>query len=87
MIYLSYDPADLPENQRHANPETIKRVRAAVAHIVESERRRQAEGLIRSWDLDREDLDIAAASLGVPPMSDEEWNAIRAGRGDLRRGV
>ncbi|MEU8270772.1 hypothetical protein AB0B89_26900 [Sphaerisporangium sp. NPDC049002] len=79
MLYPSYDPATLSEDQRRANPETVKRVRAAVADIVENERRRQqAESLIHCcWDLEREELDRAAGALGIPPMSDEEWSAIK----------
>ncbi|GAA3791804.1 hypothetical protein GCM10022226_08500 [Sphaerisporangium flaviroseum] len=79
MIYPHCDPADLPDDQRHANHETTKRVLAAVADILESERRRcQAAGLIQSWQLSRADLDRAAASLGLPPISDEECSATQA---------
>ncbi|MEO3811230.1 hypothetical protein ABGB17_19735 [Sphaerisporangium sp. B11E5] len=77
--YIRHDP---PEDQRQANPDTVKRVRSAVADIVETERRRhRAEGLVHSWDLNREDLDKAAVSLGIPPVSDEEWGTILAARG------
>jgi hypothetical protein len=83
MIYPHYDPADLPDDQRQANPETTKRVLAAVADILESERRRcQAAGLIQLWQLSRGDLDRAAASLGLPPISDEEWSVIHATHDD-----
>ncbi len=81
MLYPRYDPADLPDEQRHANLNTVRRARLAVAFLVESQRqRRQAEGLIHSWGLDREALDKAAASLAIPPMSDEEWQAIEETR-------
>ncbi|WP_214416695.1 hypothetical protein [Sphaerisporangium fuscum] len=79
MFY--YLPRDVPQDQRQANPETVKRVRSAVAQIVENERRRRhAEGLMRAWDLDRDGLDKAAVSLGIPPVSDEEWTVIQAAR-------
>jgi hypothetical protein len=64
------------------NRQTIDRLRAAVALIVESERQRRcAEGLMHCWRLSRVDLDEAARALGTPPISDEEWNAIQDGRG------
>ncbi|WP_405148058.1 hypothetical protein OG589_09790 [Sphaerisporangium sp. NBC_01403] len=77
MIFPVYDRSDVPEEQRHANLETVRRVSKVVAGMVEAERRRRlAEGFITSWHLDREELDEAAAALGIPPLQDEEWDAI-----------
>ncbi|MCW2876079.1 MAG: hypothetical protein JWQ95_179 [Sphaerisporangium sp.] len=77
MIFPAYDRADVPEDQRQANLETVRRVREVVAELVDAEgRRRRAEGLITSWSLDRDELDQAAAALGIPPLQDEEWDAI-----------
>jgi hypothetical protein len=65
-------------HERDAVRRTAARAVEAVATIVQGERtRRHSAGLVRVWDLSREDLDEAASSLGVPPMSDEEWDAIR----------
>ncbi|MEV7967636.1 hypothetical protein AB0O34_16855 [Sphaerisporangium sp. NPDC088356] len=78
MIFPVYERSGVPEDQRHANLETVRRVRKVVAGLVETERRRRrAEGVIVSWDLDRDELDEAAAALGIPPLRDEEWEAIR----------
>jgi hypothetical protein len=64
------------------NHRIMERVRAAMTLIVASERqRRRAENLMHCWRLNRADLDDAARSLGTPPVSDEEWNAIQDGRG------
>ncbi|GAA3817510.1 hypothetical protein GCM10022226_42640 [Sphaerisporangium flaviroseum] len=77
MIFLPYGRAEVPEEQRHANLETVRRVRDVVSGLVEDGRqRRRAEGLITSWSLDRDELDEAAAALGIPPLRDEEWDAI-----------
>ncbi|MEU8270566.1 hypothetical protein AB0B89_25835 [Sphaerisporangium sp. NPDC049002] len=81
MIFPVYDRSGVPEEQRHANLETVRRVRKVVADLVEAERRkRRAEGFIASWDLGREELDEAAAALGLPPLQDEEWEAIHGSR-------
>ncbi|WP_248963095.1 hypothetical protein [Sphaerisporangium perillae] len=77
MIYSAHEHAEIPEGQRHANLETVRRVRETVSELVGAERRRrQAAGLIISWSLDRQQLDEAAAALGLPPLQDEEWQAV-----------
>ncbi|MDH2430680.1 hypothetical protein [Sphaerisporangium sp. TRM90804] len=77
MLYPAYDPGDLPEAQRQANLETVRRVREVVAELVRAERRRRhTEDLLSSWSLDRDELDRAATSLGMPPLRDEEWEAL-----------
>lgn len=76
MIFPVYDRFDVPEEQRHANLETVRRVRGVVARLVESERRQRARGLVSAWCLDRDGLDEAAVALGLPPLLDDEWEAI-----------
>ncbi|MFC4536336.1 hypothetical protein [Sphaerisporangium dianthi] len=80
MMHPGYGGPDIAESQRHANLETVRRVRETVAELVGAERRRrQAEGLMVSRDLDRRRLDEAAAALGLPPLLDEEWDAVNGG--------
>ncbi|MEO3814117.1 hypothetical protein ABGB17_34400 [Sphaerisporangium sp. B11E5] len=83
------DAAEAPDGLRErgrVNRGSVRRVRAAMALIVASERqRRRAECLMHCWRLNRAGLDEAARALGTPPVSDEEWNAIQDGRG-ARRG-
>ncbi|MBB5130567.1 hypothetical protein HNP84_000255 [Thermocatellispora tengchongensis] len=81
----TWDPADLPprtEEQIRATRETVARVGAALAVIVAREGDKQAVDVVRRWDLSRPGLDEAARSLGIPPVSDEEWEIIKDRRGD-----
>ena len=55
---------------------TVARVREAVAEIVARERR-HSQGLIAGDRLSRDGLDAATESLGMPPVSDQEWWDLR----------
>jgi anti-sigma regulatory factor (Ser/Thr protein kinase) len=67
-------------NRREPTEEQVRAVRETsatacrtVADSVEADRRhQQARRLIERWNLDREGLDQAAASFGIPPLADEE---------------
>ncbi|MFC4587162.1 hypothetical protein [Sphaerisporangium corydalis] len=77
MIFPGHGNGEIPEEQRHANLETVRRVRRVVADLVEAERRRgRAERLMTSWGLDRDELDEAAGALGIPALRDDEWESI-----------
>ncbi len=55
---------------------TVARVKAALADIVTRECQR-SQGLIAGGRLSRTGLDAAAESLGIPPVSDEEWRDLQ----------
>jgi uncharacterized protein (DUF1778 family) len=46
-------------------------IRSAVQRHIEA--RQAAITLMSRWNLDREDLEAAAAALDVTPLTDEEW--------------
>ncbi|GII78587.1 hypothetical protein Sru01_35690 [Sphaerisporangium rufum] len=74
--------ASTPRDPARAGHPAVRRLRAAVEAVMESERRRRrAEAMMHSWRLSRADLDLAARALGAPPISDEEWIAVQDGRG------
>lgn len=74
------DPPELTAEEIQAMAETIARVKAALADIVARECQ-QSRGLISRGYLSREGLDAAAKSLGMPPVSDDEWQLIQVVRG------
>lgn len=74
-MHFGYGRRDIPEAQRHANLDTVRRVRETVSEMVGAERRRQAEGPAVSRRPERRGPDEAAA-LGIPPLLDEEWGAV-----------
>ncbi|MET8143846.1 hypothetical protein ABZU32_26375 [Sphaerisporangium sp. NPDC005288] len=73
MMHFGYGRRDIPEAQRHANLDTVRRVRETVSEMVGAERRRQAEGPAVSWRPEHCGPDEAA--LGIPPHLDEEGGA------------
>lgn len=84
MLMPFVSPNDRPEltaAEIEAIAETVARVKTALAEIVVRERRR-SQGLIEQGYLTRDGLDVATESLGVPPVSDQEWSELRSGRGN-----
>jgi hypothetical protein len=80
----SWNPSNYPpatEEHIRATRETVTRVRAGLALLVARGAEWHALDLVRGWDLSRPDLDEAAAQLGIPPASDEEWQIITDRRG------
>ncbi len=76
MVFIIPGNVNRPEpteEQVRALRETAATARRTVADSVEADRRhQQARRLIERWNLDREGLDQAAASLDVTPVRDEE---------------
>ncbi len=66
-------PVEPMEHHQGAVRRTAKQAARTVGESVELERQqRHARQLIDRWGLDREGLDHAATSLGVPALGDEE---------------
>ncbi len=71
---------ELTAEEIEAMAATLSRVKAALADIVARECARP-QGLIERGHLSRDGLDAATGSLGMLPVSDQEWRELRDGRG------
>ncbi|GGL50352.1 hypothetical protein [Planomonospora parontospora] len=80
-VTIELDRADYEALTRKARSDG-KRVADVVRAAVQREigNKPHVIALIRRWDLNREDLDSAADSLGVARLSDEEWSQISTRR-------
>jgi anti-sigma regulatory factor (Ser/Thr protein kinase) len=67
------EPNEPAERYESATQRTARHAARTVTGSVELDsQRRRAQHLLDQWELDREGLEQAASSLGVPPMTDQE---------------
>jgi hypothetical protein len=86
---VTFVPFELPDDCLELTTEQIEAMAATVAHVkdvvaeIVARECHRAEGLVARGRLTRAGLDAATDSLGIPRVSDEEWNELHDGHDGL----